>query len=483
LTISISFAITVLSLSVCGCLLAFAVTYLVMPRIIAFMHRHDIVGIDVHKLNKPEVAQMGGVGLILGITVGCLFLFFGSGFLGFGVLDYRILVFLAVVLLAGLVGVVDDIKTLGPKIKPLLTAVACLPILVSSWIIQWLGLSSVLPLAYDPGPRLPFLGRTRLTFVYLLIIPFGIAVPANAINMIDIFNGVMPLTTFLMFAAMLIVSLLMMTMGVQDASLGIVLSVVMIGALLAYYNYNRNPARVFAGDTGSLLVGAALGALAIMGQLEIVAIVALLPAIMNAFYSLVSIGGLLERRQMKGRPTVFRKDGKLEASREPGAPLTLARLILARGPLSEQQITLSLAVLSLASSILAVLTLFLIPFDAVGYLASWPYTISLVLIPISIVCGVYLALRHKDQIGARLAGLIAIMVGVWAGGMAGFRALDLLVQATAPWAGELLIQILRPLAGIGFVLAWLGLWHFTTRLYFRFELRRASPRPARTSKA
>jgi UDP-N-acetylglucosamine--dolichyl-phosphate N-acetylglucosaminephosphotransferase len=454
-----------------------------MPRIIAFMHRHDIVGIDVHKLNKPEVAQMGGVGLILGVTAGCLLLFFGSGFLGLGFLDYRILVFLAVVLLAGLVGVIDDIKTLGPKIKPLLTALACLPILISSWIVQALGLLPVLPLAYDPGPRLPFLGRTRLTLVYLFVIPFGIAVPANAVNMIDVFNGVMPLTSFLMFAAMLIVSLLMITMGVQDASLGVLLSLVMIGALLAYYNYNRNPARVFAGDTGSLFVGAAFGALAVMGQLEVVAIVALLPAIMNAFYSLVSIGGLLERRQMKGRPTVFRKDGKLEASREPGAPLTLARLILARGPLSERQITLCLTVLSLASSILAVLTLFLIPFDSVGYLAYWPCTIGLFLIPIGTICGVYLALRHRDQIGVRLAGLIAIMVGVWAGGMAGFRALDLLVQVTAPFASELFIQVLRPLAGIGFVLGWLGLWHFATRLYFRYELAEPSPRPGRISKA
>jgi UDP-N-acetylglucosamine--dolichyl-phosphate N-acetylglucosaminephosphotransferase len=223
------------------------------------MHRHDVVGIDVHKLNKPKVAQMGGVGLILGVTAGCLLLFLGSWFLGFGFLDYRILVFLAVILLAGLVGAVDDIKTLGPKTKPILTALACFPILVSSWIVGALGLSSVLPPAYDPGPRLPFLGRTRLTLVYLLIIPFGIAVPANAVNMIDIFNGVMPLTTFLMFAAMLIVSLLMMTIGVQDAWLGVLLSLVMIGALLAYYNYNRNPARVFAGDTGSLFVGAAFG--------------------------------------------------------------------------------------------------------------------------------------------------------------------------------------------------------------------------------
>ncbi|MFX1563964.1 MAG: hypothetical protein ACFFDP_11735 [Promethearchaeota archaeon] len=459
--------LTVLLLGIGGLLVTFILTFAVMPRLIAFMRSRNIVGVDVHKLNKPEVAEMGGVGLLVGVTGGCLFLFFGSGYIGLGFMDYRILVFLSVILLVGLIGVVDDLKTLGPRIKPVLTAVASLPILITSWIIATLNLP--LPLAFNPRPRLPFLGRVRLTYIYQLIIPFGIAIPANAVNMLDVFNGVMPLTTILMFAAMLIVSLVLVTLGVPSAELGILLSLTMIGALLAYYYFNRYPARVFSGDTGSLFVGASLGALAIIGQLEIVAIVAMLPAIMNAFYSLVSIGGFLERRQMKARPTIFQKDGTLSAAQEKNAPLTLTRLVLARGPLTEKRIIQSLVILSFASSMLAIMTNFLIPLDTMVYLIVWPLNLSIILIPSLVVLVIYFFFRNKNYIGSRLAGLIGIMTCVWAVGMMGFALLDFLIEVPVPFWMDSAMTILRPMIGIVFMLAWLMIWHFATRLYFKYE--------------
>jgi hypothetical protein len=78
--------------------------------------------------------------------------------------------------------------------------------------------------------------------------------------------------------------------------------------------------------------------------------------------------------------------------------------------------------------------------------------------------GVYLILRKRDTLGGRLAGLITIMIGVWALGMAGFALLDFLLNYIE--------SSLWPLVGIGFLIAWLGLWHYATRLYFRYELRR-----------
>ncbi len=433
------------------------------------MKKRKITGIDVHKLDKPVVAEMGGAGLLIGITIGCIILFFASGFLGF--FDYRILIFLAVIILAGIVGVIDDLKTLGPKIKPLLTAIACIPLWLSFFVSEATG--ALIPPPYDPRPRLPFLGRTRLTIIYHLIVPLGIAIPANAVNMLDVFNGVMPLTTIFFFIAMLIVSIIMVGAGIPGAELGILLSSVMLGALFAYYYFNRYPAKTFAGDTGALSVGAAIGALAIMGQLEIVAIVALLPAIMNAFFSLASIGGLLERRQMKSRPTIFREDGTLAASQASDAPLTLTRLVLAGGPLKEQNITMSIATLSLSSSILAILSVFLIPFETIGYLIQWPITLILGLVPVILVIGVYIVYRGKNNLGIRLNGLIVIMITVWLVGMAVFSFLDLLVDIHPPPGLEFAFQILLPVTGMILILGWLILWHISTKLYFKYQSQQA----------
>jgi len=465
--------IQVLLLAIGGLGIAFALTFIAMPRVMAFMRRRNITGIDVHKLDKPVIPEMGGVGLLVGVAGGCILIFLGSSFLGYGFLDYRVLVFLTVVLLAGLVGAVDDLKTLGAKVKPLLTALACFPIFLSTWIVLALGMP--LPACFNPRPRLPLIGRTRLTVAYPLAIPLAIAVPANAVNMLDVFNGVMPLTTILVFAAMLVVSIILLSGGIPGAEIGVLLSCVMLGALLAYFYYNRYPARVFGGDVGALSVGAAIGALAVIGQLEIMAIIALLPAIMNAFYSLVSIGGFLERREMKKRPTIFREDGMLVATRDPDAPLTLTRLVLARGPLPEKRIILSLGVLSLASSILAVITLFLIPLDPpIGYLIPWPLTMLVVLIPIGVIGLVFLALRKVDNLGERLAGLIAIMVMVWFGGMAGFAVLNQVADIPSPPGLELVFAGLKVMAGVALALVWLGLWHIATRLYFRYEIRRSA---------
>ncbi|MFX1509891.1 MAG: hypothetical protein ACFFBR_06265 [Promethearchaeota archaeon] len=450
----------ILYLALIGLFVAFIVTFVVMPYIIKAMRRRGIVGIDVHKLDKPEVAEMGGLGILLGVTIACLVLFLISGFIGIGFFDTRILVFLAVLLIAGLIGIIDDLKALGPKVKPLLTMLACLPILFYTWS---LGLIPPFLPAYVPAPYLPFLGATRLTIVYpLILIPLAIAITSNAVNMSDVFNGVMPLTTIIMFIALLIVSIFMMLIGIAEAGLGLLFSCIMIGTLFAYYYYNRFPAKVFAGDTGSLLVGAAIGTTAIMGRLEIVAIMALLPAIMNAFYSLVSIGGLLERRQMKARPTVFQEEGTLAASGDANAPLTLTRLVVARGPLTEQQITLSLAILTLASSTLAILTVFLVPFTP-GIIISWPFSIVLILVPALLILGVYLILRKKDQLGLRLSGLVAIMIGVWALGMAGFALLDYLLNYFQ--------SLWWPVVGFLFVFGWLTLWYNSTRIYFRYEMK------------
>ena len=125
---------------------------------------------------------------------------------------------------------------------------------------------------------------------------------------------------------------------------------------IAYYRFNRYPAKVFSGDVGSLTVGAAIGALAIVGQLEVVTIIALTPFIMNSFYMLTSLRGLMEYRRVKEPATRVLPDGRIAANKHPEAPIPLIRMILARGPLTEPEIVKGFYLLSLCSALLAVLT-------------------------------------------------------------------------------------------------------------------------------
>lgn len=314
---------------------SFIVTFILIPLLIHKLKEKGIVGIDVHKSEKPKIPEMGGLSILLSIVIVTILL---SAL--YKELANVFIVFLIVVIVVGIIGAIDDIRTLNPKLKPTLTALAALPIII-------LG-------TYVPRPVLPIIGRTRLTIVYPILILASFAVSTNAVNMLDIFNGAMAGTCSILFLTLLISSIIL---GFET---GFILSAIMLGSLIAFYYYNKYPAKIFSGDVGSLAVGAAIAATAIIGRLEIITIVAMMPHIMNGFHSLASIGGLLERRQIKARPTKILPDGRLAANEDPKAPITLARLILAGSPLYEHEIVKILLLLSAYSGLLAIITALII---------------------------------------------------------------------------------------------------------------------------
>ncbi|MCP8315512.1 MAG: hypothetical protein H3Z51_01430, partial [archaeon] len=149
-----------------------AISFIVMPFVMKWMKNKRIVGIDAHKKDEPVIPEMGGVSLLIGLTVSMLI---ASAILP--EMMRQFLSFLTVTLIAGAVGALDDLKTLSAKMKPFLTIFAGLPILVMN--------------TYDPYLPLPLIGSVRFTIIYPIMIPIAIAVTSNAVNMMDPFNGVM----------------------------------------------------------------------------------------------------------------------------------------------------------------------------------------------------------------------------------------------------------------------------------------------------
>ncbi len=323
--------------TITAAIISFSIAVIVTPKIATVFKKHGITGVDIHKPKPVKIPEMCGIAIVLATitTMILLTVLIHSSSVN------KLIAIISVGLIACAIGVRDDLKHIHPMMKPLLTAFAGFPII----LLQ----------VYTPRPMIPFIGATRLTMVYSLLVFVSVSVTANSVNMMDVFNGVMPATCgIISFSAMLV---LLFLGRIVEASVAASL----FGALTGFYLYNRYPARVFAGDTGSLFVGAILGALAVVGRLEIFMIIALMPHIMNAFYSLSSVGHLFERREIASRPIRIIGDGTLDASFDHQAPLTLARLILIHGPLDEQSVTKIMIVLTLVSSALAIITLFFVP--------------------------------------------------------------------------------------------------------------------------
>jgi len=314
-----------------------------MPRYTRFLAKRRMVVEDVHKVGAPKVPSPAGPLLILSLVVGEVveFVIFPT------ILP---LVIIAVALIAGLVGLIDDLYVLGGKTKPLLLIFAGVPVVAAQ-----LATHSV----YVSRLYFPLFGPTGEHFtIFSVLVLASMPIVANAYNMMDAFNGEISGFTFLTSLALIFgIGLRVFTSSFATGRVAIAIPLAAVS--LAFYIFNRYPAKVFDGDSGALAFGAMYAALAVTGGVEFAAIIAIVPAILNSFYILSSVRGFVERRKMDARPTYLGEDALLHASQEPSAPSTLVRMLLFDGPLPEKELVREILLLTGFACILSAATSFL----------------------------------------------------------------------------------------------------------------------------
>lgn len=309
-------------------------TYLLTRMLIKVLRRYSWLVEDAHKPNKPLIPRPGGPAIIVAILIGEAILYYFT-------FDVRIAALSSALIIAGLIGLVDDMKRLKGYYKPLLLVFAPLPILL-------LG-------AYVPQPIFPIYGMSvRLFIVYPLLVLAALPITANTINTIDVFNGVVSSFVIIASIPLLIAFALRGDWIMFTAALPLLASTAVF-----YLFFHRYPSKIFPGDSGTLALGALYGALAICGRAEVVGVIALLPAILNSFFFLSSVKRVIEHREVKERPVKILPDYRLAASQSREAPITLTRMILAKGPLSEVEVARAITILASVAAVLAVVTAFL----------------------------------------------------------------------------------------------------------------------------
>jgi UDP-N-acetylglucosamine--dolichyl-phosphate N-acetylglucosaminephosphotransferase len=239
-------------------------------------------------------------------------------------------------MVAFVIGYIDDKKVMPGWFKPAALLVAALPLLV-------LG-------AHDNYLNLIF-GTAYVPLLYIPLIIIILPIVGNTINSIDVLNGAV--SGFVIIASIPLLS----SIAIFGDNIIFIAAMPLFFVTLAFYKYHKNPSRIFPGDSGTLLLGAMYGSVAIAGNSEIIGVIALLPAVMNSFLFLSSVKRIVEHRQVKSRPTVLTEDFKLAASSDSSAPITLLRLILTGGPLSETKIVHQIFVLAAFSAVLSFISI------------------------------------------------------------------------------------------------------------------------------
>lgn len=211
-------------------LTAFLLTYLIIPSIINIARRKKLMDEpDERRSHKHSIPTLGGIGIFAGVVFSIVL---WTPFNVFGDLQYILCAFIIIFL----IGAKDDIIPLTPykKMLGLITASCILVFKANIRITSFYGIFFI--------EELPYLWSVLISLFTILVI-------VNAFNLIDGINALGASLGILIAA----------TYGawfyLADQVVLSIISFALVGSLIAFLKFNMTPAKIFMGDTGSLLIG------------------------------------------------------------------------------------------------------------------------------------------------------------------------------------------------------------------------------------
>lgn len=260
-----------------ACAIAALITGLVMPFFIRLM-RHEKIGQQVRAdgpqrhLIKQGTPTMGGIIILLGVVVTCLIM---------APMTPNLVCAMLAMLVTGSLGLLDDIesvahrRSLGLTPSQKMVGLILISVVFCLAAVNWVG---ILPVVLFPGGLNVDLGVLTTTldlggtvikipWLYLLFVFLLMAGLSNAVNLTDGLDGLAGGTVL---GVMLAMSMVAYRFG--ELSLAIFAASI-AGACVGFLWHNCYPASIFMGDTGSLALGAAFAALAVLTKTEITSLV------------------------------------------------------------------------------------------------------------------------------------------------------------------------------------------------------------------
>ena len=214
---------------------AFFISFLAIPRLIEFAHKLKVFDNGGDRAShEGSTPFFGGIAIFTGVI--CSLLFWAD------IEDIQYI--LVSILIVFIVGLIDDLRQIT-AFKKLIGQIIATLILIFFGDLQIDSMHGVLGV-YD----LPIWASLSFTIFVVIVITNGF----NLIDGVDGLAGGIGLIASLSFGAVALI------MEQNDM---VLIAFTLAGALLAFLRYNFNPAKIFMGDTGSLVVGMTLSVLAI----------------------------------------------------------------------------------------------------------------------------------------------------------------------------------------------------------------------------
>ena len=255
---------------------AAAITCLAMPFFIRLMKK-DGIGQQIRAdgpqshLVKQGTPTMGGVIMLAGVVITVAL---------FAKWTPDLILAVLAMLVTGSLGLLDDIESVAHKRSLGLTPSQKMAGLITISVVfclaavNWVGIDAVVRFpggaAIDLGvltTTLPIAGGIQIPWLYLVFVFFLMAGLSNSVNLTEGLDG-------LAGGCVMVVMLMMAMVAYRYDEINLAIFAASIaGACVGFLWHNCNPASIFMGDTGSLALGAALAALAILTKTEITSLI------------------------------------------------------------------------------------------------------------------------------------------------------------------------------------------------------------------
>ena len=210
------------------------------------------------KTHREPIAYLGGIGMLIGLTVGVLA---GIGCLRneefFSPALKWLLGILAGGAIACFVGLADDMFDIKPTKKLLGQVLAAV-------ILLFVGITPNLYRITDQL-NLPMPHNLEIILEVLIVIFFVLGA-TNSLNLLDGLDGLCAGVTAIITIALLLLSIHLATWGASEVGdpVRIIICLGLVGGVCGFLPFNRYPAKIFMGDAGSMLLGFMIAALMLL---------------------------------------------------------------------------------------------------------------------------------------------------------------------------------------------------------------------------
>lgn len=243
-------------------LVAYFLTVLMLPRLIKYLHvlkfgqaiREEGPQSHMHKKGTPT---MGGTSFIIAIVTSLIV----AMFLDSGNMQYYIL-FIYTTISFSIIGYIDDMLIVVKKKNDGLAPRKKLMLQIVFSVIFYILVTFIYKdINYIHIPVFDY--KLNISYLYLIFVVFWQTGFSNAVNLTDGLDGLATSVTIITTSTFALLAYKENNFPV------LVFCLTIVGALLGFLKFNRNPAKIFMGDTGSLALGGILAAISVILHKEI----------------------------------------------------------------------------------------------------------------------------------------------------------------------------------------------------------------------